>query len=155
MNEPNNKPRVVIDTNLVISGIISANSAPSKLFTSWTQDNFHWILTEETFNEIKEVLSREKIKTKYHIDETETQSFLDNLAISVKFIAPVPKDALPIHCRDPKDDIILACAIAGSCDYLITGDEDLLVLNGKKELGKLQIIKAAEFLQINWKNNDL
>jgi hypothetical protein len=42
--------------------------------------------------------------------------------------------------------ILLACALGGKCDYLITGDEDLLVLNGKEEVGKLQIIKVGAFL---------
>lgn len=147
MNGENNKPRVTIDTNLIVSGTISPNNIPSQLIPSWTQGNFNWIQTQETYGELREVLNRESLKTKYHINEKESLAFLENLAVGAEFVAPIPLDSLPIHSRDPKDDPFLACALGGNCDYLITGDEDLLVLNGKKELGKLQIIKAAEFLQ--------
>ncbi len=146
MNEENNFKRLAIDTNNVISGTISPNNFSSQLILSWTQGEFNWIQTQETFNELKEVLSREKFKTKYHIDEKETQAFLDNLSVGAEFVTPIPQEDLPIHCRDEKDDKLLACALAGNCAYLITGDEDLLVLNGKQELGNLKIIKAAEFL---------
>lgn len=141
-----NKLRVVIDTNLVISGTISPNGIPSQLLTSWAIGDFNWILTEHTYDEIKDVLERDTIKNKYHIDEAETKVFLDNLAVCAEFIIPIPEESLSIHVRDPKDDKFLACALGGNCDYLITGDEDLLILNGKSELGKLQIVKAAEFL---------
>ncbi len=40
----------------------------------------------------------------------------------------------------------MSASLAGNCAYLITGDEDLLVQNGKQELSNLKIIKAAEFL---------
>jgi predicted nucleic acid-binding protein len=86
---------------------------------------------------------------KYHIDGDHAQAFLENLAVAADFVKVLPLDALPIHSRDAKDDILLACAVAGHCDYLITGDEDLLILNGRPELGKLKIIKAAEFLRRN------
>jgi hypothetical protein len=46
----------------------------------------------------------------------------------------MPQESLPIHSRDEKDDALLACAFGGNCDYLVTGDEDLLVLNGKKRI---------------------
>jgi uncharacterized protein len=147
MKEGNRKPRVAIDTNLVISGTISPQGLASNLLTSWTHDAFAWIVTEETFRELQEVLGREKIKTKYHIDEADTNAFLDNLAVGAEFVKAIPHNELPVHSRDCKDDIMLACALAGGCDYLITGDEDLLVLNGRPELGSLEIITVAQFLQ--------
>jgi putative PIN family toxin of toxin-antitoxin system len=134
MGEENKKPRVAIDTNLVISGTISPHGYPAKFLTTWTQGSFEWILTEETFDEIIEVLSREELKNKYHIDVAEAQSFLDNLAVGAEFVTAMPHESLPIHSRDEKDDILLACAFGGNCDYLVTGDEDLLVLNGKKRI---------------------
>lgn len=146
MNEENNH-RVIIDTNLVISGTIIPNSIPSQLLTSFSDGKFIWILTEEIYEEIQNVLSRDYIKNNYHIKDAAIQSLLENLAVGAEFITPIKVSSLPIHSRDPKDDKFLACALAGNCDFLITGDEDLLILNGKPELGKLKIIKAAEFLQ--------
>lgn len=48
--------------------------------------------------------------------------------------------------RDPNDAHILAAAITGEADYLVTGDRDLLVLAGTPELGRLRIVTPAEFL---------
>lgn len=149
MNEENRKPRVVIDTNLVISGTISSN-IPSQLLTFWSQGKFDWILTEETYNELEEVLNRESIRKTYRISKTETKSFLENLSVGAEFVPSIAQEFLPIHSRDPKDDKILACALGGNCDYLITSDEDLLILNDKPPLGKLKIIKAADFLQASF-----
>jgi PIN domain len=63
------------------------------------------------------------------------------------FVSPLPLSQLPLHSRDKKDDKFLACALGGNCDYLVTEDDDLLVLNGKPELGKIQIGTAYEFLK--------
>lgn len=50
--------------------------------------------------------------------------------------------------RDPKDVPILAAAIGGGADVLITGDNDLLVLSGDTRLGELRIMTAGQFLQL-------
>lgn len=142
----NNLPRIAIDTNLVISGTIFLNSVPSQLITSWINGGFNWIQTQETFGEIKEVLNRKDIKTTYRLNQNEIQAFLDNLSVGAEFVKPTPIESLPIHCRDEKDDILLACAFGGNCNFLISGDEDLLVLNDKKELGNLEIIRVVDYL---------
>jgi putative PIN family toxin of toxin-antitoxin system len=147
MRKEHKKPRVTIDTNLVISGTISPQSIPSQLLTAFTQGEFYWVLTEDTFTEIHEVLTRDSIIKKYHIDEDYALAFLENLTVAADFVKALPLNSLPVHSRDAKDDILLACAVTGHCNFLITGDEDLLVLNGRPELGRLKIIKAAEFLR--------
>jgi predicted nucleic acid-binding protein len=53
---------------------------------------------------------------------------------------------IPVSVRDPKDKRMLAAAIEGAADYLVTGDQDLLVLQGDPRLGDLRIVPAARFL---------
>ena len=143
-----NKPSVVIDTNLFISAIIiKSNNNPHKLLTAWRNQIFHIMISEGHITEIESVLKREKIYKKYNISQEEIVAFIAELRFSTKIVVPLKIAALPIRSRDEKDDMLLACALSGNCDYLITGDEDLLILNGKKEIGKLQIITATEFLQ--------
>ena len=146
MSGEGNLPRAAIDTNLVISGTISPHNIPSQLLTFWGQGNFEWIQTAETFVELQDVLSREKIKIKSHIDATKAETLLDSIAVGAEFVDPVPHESLPIHSRDPEDDKFLACAYGGNCDYLISGDEDLLTLKGRPELGKLKILTVSQFL---------
>lgn len=143
-----NKPTVVIDTNLLISSvIIKSNSLLHKLVTAWRKHSYRLVLSEEIVIEVENVLKREKIYRKYNILPEEIEEFISELRNSTDFVKPFDLDALPVHSRDVKDDKLLACALTGKCGYLITGDEDLLVLNGRAELGDLKIIKALEFLQ--------
>jgi putative PIN family toxin of toxin-antitoxin system len=143
-----NKSTIVIDANLLISAIIKkGDTTPNKLLTAWREHKYHLVLSEELIIEVANVLKRERIYKKYHISLEEIETFLTELRNGTGLVVPISLEELPRHVRDPKDDKLLACALSGNCDFLITGDEDLLVLNGKKELGKLQIIKAAEFLQ--------
>lgn len=60
---------------------------------------------------------------------------------------PLAAEHFALHSRDPKDDIFLACALAGQCDYLVTGDRDLLDLQGHPGLGQLRIVTPREFLE--------
>jgi putative PIN family toxin of toxin-antitoxin system len=106
-----------------------------------------WIETPQTFQELAEVLSREKFKVKYAVSEEDAQEFLEAVEGGAAFVSPLPLSQLPLHSRDKKDDKFLASAIAGSCDFLVTEDDDLLVLNGNRELGKLQIVTAYDFLK--------
>jgi putative PIN family toxin of toxin-antitoxin system len=149
MNDEN-KPTVVIDTNLFISAIIiKGNNTPNKLVTAWREHKYHLAISEELYTELGNVLKREKIYRKYQILPQEIEEFLAELRNTTMFVSSLNLDMQPIHSRDSNDDKFLSCALSGSCDYLITGDEDLLVLNGRPELRKLQIIKAADFLQRN------
>lgn len=147
MTEQNN-PSVVVDTNLFISAfILKGDNTPNKLLTAWRENKYHLVLSEDLFKEVGDVLKREKIYKKYRILPKEIDEFLIELHNTTLHVNTLNLEVLTIHSRDRNDDKLLACALTGNCDYLITGDEDLLVLNGKPELGKLQIVKAIEFLR--------
>ena len=60
----------------------------------------------------------------------------------------IPHEPPPVSSRDPKDDPLLAVALSGHADYLITGDDDLLVLDGEPALGTLRIVTVRDFLQL-------
>jgi uncharacterized protein len=142
------KPAVVIDTNLFISAFIGkGNTPPHTLLTAWRAQKFSLIMSDDLIAEVAGVLRREKIYKRYHIALSEVDEFLNELRNSTEFVTPTKPEALPIHSRDRKDDIMFACALAGECDYLITGDNDLLTLSGDQALGKLQIITAEEYLK--------
>jgi predicted nucleic acid-binding protein len=68
---------------------------------------------------------------------------LDALAVPV-----TPRRRLPVHIRDPKDERVLAAALGGRADYLVTGDDDLLVLNGDPRIRTLKIVTVREFLDL-------
>jgi uncharacterized protein len=144
------KPRVVLDTNLIVSGLISPTGTPSYLLDLWTQGRFT-LLTSPLFqSEVENVLHRDYIKQRYQLAEQRISEFLADLQQAAEPV--IPLQDLPLHSRDPKDDKLLSLALGGEAEYLITGDNDLLVLDGNPALEKLRIITAAAFLGSNSAN---
>jgi len=70
---------------------------------------------------------------------------LDQIA-TAEHVTPV--GALPVVVRDPKDEKLLACALHGRADYLVSGDRDLLELDGNLALGMLRILTARDFVEV-------
>jgi predicted nucleic acid-binding protein len=61
-------------------------------------------------------------------------------------VVPRVESPIPAVTRDPKDDYLLAYALVGEADYLVTGDEDLLVLEG--QISELEILTPRQFSQV-------
>ena len=141
------KPTVVVDTNIFISAIIHGG-IPYKLLEMWQKDKFTLITTQNLFDEIADVLKRKKVYHKYRVTQDEITRLLDGLQLNAAFINPLKISDLPIHSRDPKDDILLACCLGTKVNYLITGDDDLLVLKKRKELKGLKILTVKDFLSL-------
>jgi putative PIN family toxin of toxin-antitoxin system len=141
-----NSPRVVLDTNIIISGIIIPQSIPGKIFEVWQKDDFILLVSQGILQEINQVLLRDHISKNYHLSLEKIEGLIKSLKSAAELLIPIKKEELKIHCRDAKDDLILALAIGGNADYLVTGDKDLLVLKKEKGIGKLKIVSAKEFL---------
>ena len=140
------KPRVVLDTNLIVSGLISPTGSPSHLLDQWTHGRITLLICPSVRSEVEEVLHRAYVKQRYGLSEQRIREFLADLQ---QLAEPVtPQADLPIHSRDPKDDKLLALALGGRAHYLITGDQDLLVLDGHSALENLRILTAAAFLRL-------
>lgn len=142
-----NKLRVVIDTNLLISASLVKNSLPDKLIRSWLKKGFTLITSLEQLEEIKDVSQRKKLRARPLFTKRITE-LIEDIEYVAELIKPLPKKDLPIYGRDGEDDFMIAAAIGGNVDYLITGDEDLLVLNDNPALGKLKVISVRDFLKI-------
>lgn len=141
------KPAVVIDTNLFISAIIRGGT-PFKLLAAWKTDKFILTLSQALFEEIAEVFTRDFIYQKYKLDQTEIQMLLDGIKLNARFVSELNLENLPLHSRDPKDDKVLACALEGNVNYLVTGDKDLLVLARNPALKDLMIVTVKDFLTL-------
>jgi putative PIN family toxin of toxin-antitoxin system len=135
----------VIDTNIFISGSISPRGIPSRLLTLWEQDRIMVVTSSELVAEVEAVLHRDYIKGKYQLSEERIRELVRRLQQAAEHV--IPLSPLPVHSRDPKDDKLLAVALGGETDYLITGDEDLLSLRAAPALKNLRILTAAAFLE--------
>jgi uncharacterized protein len=131
------KLRLVIDTNILISGLMSLNSLPQQVFDYATSQAI-LLMSDEVQSEIENVISRPKLQ-KYITLERRTK-FLSELSQQVERVTINQQTRA---CRDPKDDKFLDLAVCGEANYIITGDTDLLDLH---PFQNISIIKAANFL---------
>jgi putative PIN family toxin of toxin-antitoxin system len=138
--------KVVVDTNLFVSGLIIKRGNPYELLEAWRSKAFMLLMSEALQTEIAEVLIRPEIKQKYHLTTDEVEDTLRLLQTDALLTLPAPR--LPVTLRDPKDEKVLALAIGGEADYLVTGDEDLLTVEGNPDLRGLRIVRPVAFLAL-------
>jgi putative PIN family toxin of toxin-antitoxin system len=94
--------------------------------------------------EYARVLPRPKFRRAYGLTPEVVADLL--ALIDARAVAVAPAAQLPVEVRAPKDTMVLAAALGGAADYLVTGDEDLLALAGDPRLGTLRIVTARAFL---------
>lgn len=133
-----NKPRYVLDTNVIVSALLFPESIPGKSFFE-ARKRGEILLSDEAIREITNVLRRPKFD-RYVVPE-ERDRFLATLIRQATLIEPKE----PIQaCSDPKNDKWLELALAGSSTCLITGDDDLLALDGFRGM---TIVTPAVFVR--------
>ena len=135
--------RVVIDTNVLVSGIIQKSGFPYKVVKLWEEGTLVLITSLPMIEEAKKVLNYPKIKEKYGLNTEEiTQITLNLFRYSVVIDNP---PALDVIKEDPKDNKVLSAAIKGKADYIVSGDSHLLCLKTYKGI---EIITPKRFCEI-------
>ncbi|MDE2311159.1 MAG: putative toxin-antitoxin system toxin component, PIN family [Betaproteobacteria bacterium] len=120
-------PRVVIDTNLVLSALVFAESRLAPLRHAWQGNHCQPLVSAVTAAELIRVLAYPKFK----LSAAEQQELLaDYLPYCTTVRMPAKPPATPA-CRDVFDLPFLQLAVAGKAKYLVTGDQDLLSLAGR------------------------
>ncbi len=129
--------RAVVDTNVFISGIFWSGT-PLKVLEAWIDGRFKLIVSNEILVEYERVFEELNKKAK----NPNSNRILELVKLNAEMVIPVTF-VKPI-CRDKDDDKFLTAAIGGSAQYIVTGDDDLLVLNGHQHL---KILKPKSFLE--------
>ena len=133
-------PRAVADTNVFVSGAISPIGSPRRLPRAWFDRRFLLLLSDEQYAEMTDVFGRPRIAAQFRLGAGELSELFAGLDAASR--ASVRAE-LPVRVRDPKDAHILAAAVGGDADYLVTGDRDLLVHRGEPRLGQLRIVTVT------------
>ncbi len=134
-----NNKKYVCDTNVLLSSLISKKSPPARV-VEYIRHNGFFAFSVETFTELEEVLNRPKFD-KFILKEERCRFINQIKAICILYEIYQPVNL----CRDPKDNKFLDVAIASYADHLITGDEDLLVL---ENIGNTSIITPRTFVDM-------
>lgn len=117
--------KVVIDTNVVVSALINPDSPPGTIVEAWTRGQLEWITSQATLGELIGVLRRKSITRYLKSTEDQVERFLQ--AVQGR-TTQVRISTTTNVVRDKQDDKFLEAAIAGDAQYIVTGDQDLLVL---------------------------
>jgi len=136
------RTRIVVDTQVFLRALISRHSASHRLLIK-TGDRYDLCVSQGIIDEIIDVLTRSKIRRKFsQITDKDVQRVAQMLENAVQI--PLAIDEIEPVCRDPKDDIFLACARKANAAYLVSEDNDLLVL---KTYHDTLILNVIAFLQ--------
>ncbi len=132
--------KVVIDTNILLSGLMLPNSIPGRIVQAWRDNRFELVLSQFQLDEIGRVLAYPKIQKRLKWDQAEITHFLQQLFLRSVYlgdiitVAEVPADA--------NDNLILSAYLLAEAEYLVTGDRGILALREQ-----YQILTAIEFAQ--------
>ncbi len=134
------RTRIVLGTNILVSRLLVPDSIPGKTVRKAVEEG-EILMSESTLYELAEVLGREKFDAYVSIQDRE--DFLRMLGRIVEMVTILHA----IHdCREVRDNQILEVAVNGQAQVIITGDEDLLVLNPFRDI---PIMRPADYLK--WK----
>lgn len=120
-------PRVVLDTNVVLSALVFTGGPTARLRQAWQQGRCLPLVSTATVHELMRVLAYPKFKLSR---AGQAELLADYLPHAEVVSIPTPPPAVP-DCRDPHDLPFLHLASAGAARALITGDRDLLALAGQ------------------------
>lgn len=130
--------RIIIDTNIWISFLISKKHPEIKNLVE--DKKIILLFSKELLNEFLEVTARPKFKKYFSSRKTKLLfQVFDEFGIRINTYPSIN------ICRDEKDNFLLDLAVQGNADYLVTGDEGLLIL---EEIESTKIITLHDFLKV-------
>ena len=133
--------RLVLDTNVLVSGLLFPGGPPSRLVAAWRSGAFDLVVSDFLIDEL--------VRTWHHLaprlkhKPADLDDFLDTLRLRSEMLqidADMLSQASATGIRDPNDVPILAMLISAAADFIVTGDKDLLALAGAHP-----ILSPAEF----------
>lgn len=134
--------RVVIDTNLLVSALLFGG-VPARVYDLRSTGQIIILTSDMHTAELTRVLYRAKFSKRFELQQQTPGNVISGYLLKTETVIPVsdiPADAI----RDPRDLPVLACAVGGQADYIVSGDQDLLVLGAFRGI---PIMSAAQFLE--------
>jgi putative PIN family toxin of toxin-antitoxin system len=125
--------KVVLDTNILASGAISAAGTVSRIIDAWRSGQFRVIVSAPILVELERTLQKPYFRR--HLTDTQSSRFMMLLQRRAT-VSPI-KVAVHGIATHPEDDLILATAVSAKADYLVTGDTKLQHLRKYKRVSTL------------------
>ena len=141
MSAPPGAPHeVVIDTNVLVSGVISSRGVPARLLDAIVTGEVTPVVSPRLIDEYRRVSARPKLKR--HVGD-DVDAVVDALIAASRFQPDPPEETWEVQSRDPDDDFLIALARAAHVRYVVSGDDDLLVL----EIPDLETVSPSAYVR--------
>ena len=133
--------RAVLDTNVFVSSALSRNptSPTREVIDRWKRGEFVLLICTLLAEEIFEKL------LDHSIDQEKISELVETLASLAEWV-DVPAEKIEALLSDPDDNVVVACAVEGKANYLVTYDPHFDSLNG--DYRGIKIVKAIPFLEV-------
>jgi len=135
--------RAIVDTNVLVSGLISEHNPPRQIIDAWLDGRYRLVTSPYQVEEVNHVLSYPQIAGRIRLEGAELDLILAAMLSEAELVPGHVQ--MPGVTRDPKDDPIVASACEGRADYLVSGDQDLLAV-GKIE--GVRVVTPRQFVKI-------
>jgi len=130
--------KVVLDTNIFLSGLMLPDSVPGRTVSAWHASSFDLVFSEPMLLELTRVLAYPKVRRRIGWTDEDIERFVALLRFRAEVVNIETTHA--VVPRDSNDAPVLAALIASGADILVSGDQDLLALRND-----YAIETAAEF----------
>lgn len=116
--------RVVLDTNVLLSGLSYPGSVPGKIVSAWRHGSLEVVLSHYILEELRRVLPR--LRTRHGMSDAEISDLVDCLAFEADLVEP--HEQVEPALTDAMDLPVLGTLSASNAEWLVTGDKALLAL---------------------------
>lgn len=133
-----NRTRIVLDTNLLVSGLVVPHGLPHRLLTEWRRGSVRLLITDAILDEYAAVLARPQFAAKYGLTAAAVAALLRRMRAVGERV--VPTEAVPVAVRDLKDTHLLTAALGDDAKQLLTTAQHLATF------GELALTPETEML---------
>lgn len=135
--------RVILDTNVLLAALISPQGPPDKIYRAWRSATFELVTSTAQLDELRRVSRYPKLK--HILPAHRVGTMVNNMqrAIVLGDLSPLPQN---LDLNDANDAFLIAMALAGEADYLVTGDRRAGLLQ-HRVIGRTRILNPTAFCE--------
>lgn len=133
--------RAVVDTNILIRALIKPQGSVGPIIAALRSRSYELVLSWPLLEELMAKVALPRLRGKYHLSDQDISDYVTFLVLRGRLVEPTQTVSA---CRDGKDNMVLEAALAGRAHFIVTSDEDLLVLD---PFEGIRIVPASVFLK--------
>ncbi|MFQ5595667.1 MAG: putative toxin-antitoxin system toxin component, PIN family [Anaerolineae bacterium] len=136
--------RAVVNTDVLISGLLSGIGHAGEIVDRWLAGEFTLLTSDQILSECERILAHPTLQQDLRLDNLPKEDLMALLRDRSE-ITEVPRSGSPVMVANPFDEVVLASAVAGHADHLVTEEENLLAL---REYEGVVIVSPERFVQL-------